>query len=749
MEKLVVSPAPHIHSGASARRVMLDVVLALLPVTVASVILFGAPALAVLLACVLGAVLSEALFNLALHRPQTIGDLSAVVTGLLLGLNLSTNVPLWQCVVGAAFAIIVVKCLFGGLGRNFANPAITGRVFMLIAFASVAGGSMPTVVELTATATPLEQLASAGVSGAPGLWEMFIGLHGGAIGETCILALLLGYAYLVFRRVIKWYVPAAFIATVFVCYWVASADAMLALYEILAGGLFIGAIFMATDYVTTPITSRGRVVFALGCGVITFIIRYFCRYPEGVSFSILIMNILTPFIDRVTGNEPLGGSANRPKKGSFAKPALALVALVAVAAGALTGLNVLTAPVIEKNAAGQQTELLYAVLPDAEGFDLLYDANAADASAMTDVPETVRYVYSETSGMGYAMLLSTTKGYTGEPMDITLAISGDGKIIDAELTAYPETKDFGVDSYPGTYVGQDSTLSGVSLVAGVTYSSVAFRDAVSDAFSALTGNGLVTEAVKSDDQILEELLPQVYPGFANASGIPQFEEQEVAEGQFSYIQRILKGMNESGFAYFTRDGENNYLAFCNLAGGCRIYNTAGEELSGDAAYAAMVEEVRTHALENMKQPKKPAKKLRKLVSDEAVFTAISLENVFNSVTEAYAIQDGETSLYGFIAKPYGYNNLPMEIFIVLDESGAIHGMNVDELIFFGEYFTDYTLDEDAYKAGFKGLTAESWTGEQALIAGATFSSEGVRVGTTDVLNSFAAIRENGGNTNEG
>lgn len=307
MENLIVSSSPHIHSGASSRRIMLDVIIALLPASVAAVVIFGMKALAILAACVISAVLSEALFNLATRRKQTVGDLSAVVTGLLLGLNLSTNVPVWQCVIGSAFAIVLVKCMFGGLGRNFANPAITGRVFMLIAFSAVAGGAMPAVVELQASATPLEQLAN-GADQLPGLWEMFLGLHGGAIGETCIAALLLGFVYLLIRKVIKWHVPVIFIGTVFVCYLIAAQDFSFALYEILSGGLFIGAIFMATDYVTTPITETGKMLFAFGCGLLTFIIRYFCAYPEGVSFSILIMNILTPFIEKWTANQPWGGS---------------------------------------------------------------------------------------------------------------------------------------------------------------------------------------------------------------------------------------------------------------------------------------------------------------------------------------------------------------------------------------------------------------------------------------------------------
>lgn len=306
---LILSSSPHIHTRDSSRRIMLDVIIALLPAAVAGVVIFGMKALGIIAVCVVSAVISEALFNLAVGKKQTVGDLSAVVTGLLLALNLSTNVPLWQCVVGTVFSIVVVKCLFGGLGKNFANPAITGRVFMLLAFSAVAGGANPTVVELEASATPLELLAQ-NSEAAPGIMDLFLGLHGGAIGETCCLALLIGFAWLLFRRVIKWHVPVIFTGTVFVCYLLASGSFSFALAEILAGGLFIGAIFMATDYVTSPITLKGKMVFALGCGLVTFAIRYFFAYPEGVSFSILAMNILTPYIEKWTANKPLGGSKN-------------------------------------------------------------------------------------------------------------------------------------------------------------------------------------------------------------------------------------------------------------------------------------------------------------------------------------------------------------------------------------------------------------------------------------------------------
>ena len=179
---------------------------------------------------------------------------------------------------------------------------------MLLAFSSVAGGAFPKAVDAVSSATPLEVLANSGTAEAPALMDMLLGLRGGAIGEGCILALVIGFVYLLVRRVIRWQVPVIFIGSVFLCYLIATGDALFALYEIMAGGLFIGAIFMATDYVTSPITAKGRMVFALGCGLVTFAIRFWCAYPEGVSFSILAMNILTPLIERWTANKPLGGS---------------------------------------------------------------------------------------------------------------------------------------------------------------------------------------------------------------------------------------------------------------------------------------------------------------------------------------------------------------------------------------------------------------------------------------------------------
>ena len=306
MEKPIMSSGPHIHSGASERRIMLDVIIALLPASAAAVVLYGLPALWMILTCVIAAVLSEFLFNLICKKKQTVGDLSAVVTGLLLALNLRADVPLWQAALGSVFAIVLVKCVFGGIGRNFANPAITARVFLLLAFTStVAGGAMPRGADAASGATPLALIGAEGAQ-LPTLLQMFLGQRGGAIGETCILALLIGFAYLLIRKVVSWQVPVIFMGTVFLCSLVFGGFTT-ALYELLGGGLVLGAVFMATDYTTTPITLRARMLFALGCGLITFVIRWFCALPEGVSYSILCMNILAPWLEKWTRRKPLGG----------------------------------------------------------------------------------------------------------------------------------------------------------------------------------------------------------------------------------------------------------------------------------------------------------------------------------------------------------------------------------------------------------------------------------------------------------
>lgn len=302
LTKLAVSP--HIHSGRSTSGIMRDVLISLLPVTVAGAVIFGLRALLVVAVCVVSCVGFEALFNLITKKDQTVGDLSAAVTGLLLALNLPANIPLWQCVVGSLFAIIVVKCLFGGIGHNLVNPAMTARVFMLIAFSSLVTPAFP--VDTVASATPLA------AEKMPELLTLFLGNYGGAIGETCTVALLLGGIYLIVRRIITWHVPVTFIGTVFVFSLLMQGfDLTASLSLIMSGGLFIAAIFMATDYVTSPATAWGKVIFGIGAGLITGLIRYFGNYPEGVSFAILFMNILTPYISKWTKKTVFGTGGNQ------------------------------------------------------------------------------------------------------------------------------------------------------------------------------------------------------------------------------------------------------------------------------------------------------------------------------------------------------------------------------------------------------------------------------------------------------
>ena len=307
MEKLIISTSPHIHSKVTTQSIMRDVLIALAPASVVAVVLFGLRALLNIVLCVGASVLSEFLFNLITKKKQTIVDLSACVTGLLLALNLSTKVSVWQCIVGSVFAIIVVKCLFGGIGCNFANPAITARIFLLVSFNSVVGGAAANFeTDLTAGATPLTAIKEGATEALPSLLDMLLGNRGGAIGETCAIALILGGVYLVVRKVISWHTPVIFIGTVFVLSLLIQQDLTLALYEVLGGGLLIGAIFMATDYSTTPINKIGKMVFALGCGIITVLIRFWGSYPEGVSFAILLMNILSPYIEKWCSKKPLG-----------------------------------------------------------------------------------------------------------------------------------------------------------------------------------------------------------------------------------------------------------------------------------------------------------------------------------------------------------------------------------------------------------------------------------------------------------
>lgn len=296
---LVVSASPHIRSNESITKIMGDVIIALMPATLFGIYNFGLKALLIILLSIGSCVASEYFFQKITNRKSTIGDLSAILTGLLLALNLPHSVPWWIPVLGGVVAIIIVKQLFGGLGQNFMNPALGARAFLLISFA----GLMTTwKLDGMTTATPLAFLGGFEVVGEmPSLLETFIGTIGGCIGETSALALLIGGIYLLVRKVITWQIPVFYILTVIlmtILFGGQGFDIEFIGYQIFSGGLIIGAFFMATDYSSSPTSSKGQIIMGIGCGVLTMVIRLFGGYPEGVSFAIIIMNLFVPLIDK-------------------------------------------------------------------------------------------------------------------------------------------------------------------------------------------------------------------------------------------------------------------------------------------------------------------------------------------------------------------------------------------------------------------------------------------------------------------
>jgi len=305
---LIIAHSPHIDAGITTQKIMGHVIIALLPALVVSGFIFGMRAILLTLVCIVFCILFESLFLRVTGRQDSINDLSAVVTGMLLSFNLPSSLPFWQAIIGCFFAIVVAKQIFGGIGNNFVNPAILGRVVLLISFPStMTSWPLPKTgflhSDMATGATPLYELSKGNLENLPNFSEMFIGLHGGSLGETGALAILLGGGFLLFTRIITPQIPLVFLGTMGL---VAIVFGQNPLFHILAGGAMLGAFFMATDYTTAPLTSKGKIIFAIGCGFLTMMIRLFGAYPEGVSFAILFMNILTPHINRLTEHKVEG-----------------------------------------------------------------------------------------------------------------------------------------------------------------------------------------------------------------------------------------------------------------------------------------------------------------------------------------------------------------------------------------------------------------------------------------------------------
>lgn len=317
MDKLIVSSSPHFNGRKTTQNIMLDVIIGLMPASIASIIIFGPRAFLVIAVCIASCVLSEYLSRKAMKRPQTVMDLSCVVTGLLLALNLPVTIDPLIAAFGGVIAIVVVKQMFGGIGQNFVNPALTARIVLMNSFPArmthwAAAFDYGATADAVTTATPLSgQMYVNSPGSAPDYMQLLLGTHGGCLGETCALAILIGGLYLIVRNVISPVIPVTYLATVAVFSAILGRDP---LFDLLAGGLMLGAFFMATDYTTSPLYFKARIVFAIGCGLMTIIIREFGSLPEGVSYSIVLMNIITPLIERYVKPTAFGKPKEKKKK---------------------------------------------------------------------------------------------------------------------------------------------------------------------------------------------------------------------------------------------------------------------------------------------------------------------------------------------------------------------------------------------------------------------------------------------------
>lgn len=320
---LAVSSAPHLVTTMDTTKTMAMVLIALVPSFLVSIYVFGMRVILLTLVCVVASMGFEWLYNKLMHKKQTVGDLSSAVTGVLIAFNVPSNFPYWMAIIGCFVAIVIVKQLYGGIGRNVVNPAITARIVLFISFATEMT-TWPTpsmsTIDAATSATPLGILKEGSVADLPSNMEMFLGFIGGSMGEVSAVALIIGGLFLIWKKIISPIIPVCFIGTVFVFaflyYSFAGGDLSalhMAVFHICAGGVMLGAFFMATDYVTSPIMPLGKVIMGIGCGILTMVIRIWGSYPEGVSFSILLMNILTPLIDKLCLKLSYGGAKKNEK----------------------------------------------------------------------------------------------------------------------------------------------------------------------------------------------------------------------------------------------------------------------------------------------------------------------------------------------------------------------------------------------------------------------------------------------------
>ena len=403
---------------------------------------------------------------------------------------------------------------------------------------------------------------------------------------------------------------------------------------------------------------------------------------------------------------------------------------------AMFGLNFITGPMIEANNAGAEFAPLLAVMPEGAQFDgdaLIYDSENASASALKNIPASVLSIYKEKNGLGFAIRTTANSGYTTSNLVMTIGVTADGKICGLQIDSYGDESGSNwnnklTDAYLDTYLGKDSALAGVDLIGGVTYSSEAFKNAVSDALGALIANDLITAGVKSDAQVLEELIPTLAPGFVKLTEVS-------ASGN---IVKAIKAGNDAGFAYIMTEGETSYLALVNVAGVCKIYNVEITDVTAD--HETLVTEAVAHAAANQKSYVDTlTTKVGKMMVGASDFETLDI-TTYNTVISAVSFHLDGATYYAFYAVGYSYDQNKMNVYIIIDSEGKIAKVDASQFVFEEEYFYGFNGIPNGYKDGFVGETLESWTGDKAIITGATMSTTVMKTATADAFAAFESIK---------
>ncbi len=406
-----------------------------------------------------------------------------------------------------------------------------------------------------------------------------------------------------------------------------------------------------------------------------------------------------------------------------------LLVILVVFGASMFALNLYTGPIIEANNAGAANDRLNAVMPGGAAYEDI-------TATLNDVPASVKEIHKETAGLGYVIICTAETQFSDSPMEIIIGVSADGKICGIKIDSYGAgssnwNNKLDAANYPATYIGQDSALADVGLAAGVTVSSTAFKNAVSEAMSVLAANNMITAGTKSDAQILEELISTVAPGFTKLV-------ESTASGN---IQKALKAENDTGYAFVITSGDASYLAVVNATGACKVYDVEGKDVTADNA--AVVTEAKAAAAAGQTSYVDPlTEKVSEMMEGAADFTALELDT-FSTIAAAVSFTVEDATYYAFYSRINGWDSRMMDIYFVIDANGAIAKMDAEEFVFEVHDFEEYGGFEgmpSGYNDNFVGITGESWTGDAALIAGATFSTNAVKQATTDAFAAFNSIK---------